>query len=151
MLKSLEALISDWESFKEAKSHPSAETARRSLDTATIALCFESLLVFNGIKATRRVLQCACKLMALVVPLLTDSRWTAEEKTLVLLGLQPLISSGDGERYEDTWEAMILPDEGTGIKKQILQTLLSDTTSRTSTVQALRRNFQRIIWQNADV
>jgi ataxia telangiectasia mutated family protein len=151
MLKSLEALIADWESIKEVKSHPSAETARQSLDTAIIALSFESLLVLNDIKATRRVVQCACKLTALVVPLLTDSRWTPEEKTLVLLGLEPLISNGDANGNEEKWEAMVLPDTGTGIKKQILQSLLSDMTSTMSAAQTLRRDFQRIIWQSADV
>jgi len=151
MLKSLETLTADWESIKEAKIHPSAETARRSLDAAIIALSFESLLVLNGIKATRRVVQCACKLIALVVPLLTDPRWTAEEKALVLLGLEPLISNGDADRDEDKWDAMILPDTGTGIKKQTLHALLSDVTARTSAAQTSRRDFQRIIWQNADV
>jgi len=150
-LKSLEALIAEWESIKEVKSHPPAETARQSLDTAIIALSFESLLVLNSIKATRRVVQCACKLMALVVPLLADSRWTPEEKTLVLLGLEPLISNGDANGNEEKWQAMVLPDTGTGIKKRLLQSLLSDMTSMTSAAQTLRRDFQRIIWQSADV
>jgi ataxia telangiectasia mutated family protein len=151
MLKSLEALIADWESIKEAKTHPSAEKARQSLDTAIILLSFESLLVFNGIKATRRVIQCACKLMGLVMPLLTDSRWTMEEKTLVLLGLEPLTSDGDSDKDEENWEAMVLPDQGTGIKKDTLKSLLSDMTSRISASQTSRRDFQRIVWQNTDV
>jgi ataxia telangiectasia mutated family protein len=151
MLKSLEGVIADWESIKEAKTHPSAEKARRSLDTAVIALSFEFLLVLNGIKATRRVIQCACKLVGLVTPLLTDSRWTVEEKALVLLGLEPLTCNGEGDGNEDKWEAMVLPDKGTGIKKQTLKALLSDTTSRISAAQTLRRDFHRIIWQNVDV
>ena len=150
ILKSLEALITDWISIKEAKTHPSAERARRSLDTAVIALTFESLLVHNGIKATRRVVQCACKLVGLVMPLLTDSRWTVEEKALVLLGLEPLTCNGEADSSEDRWEAMVPPDEGTGIKKQTLRALISET-SRMSAAQTLRRGFQRIIWQNVDV
>jgi serine-protein kinase ATM len=151
ILKSLEALIADWESIKEAKNHPSAEKARQSLDTAVISLSFESLLVLNGIKATRRVIQCASKLVGLVMHFLTDSRWTMEEKTLVLLGLEPLLFNGDSDKDEQKWEAMVLPDQGTGIKKHTLRALLSDMTSRTSAAQTLRRDFQRIVWQNADV
>jgi ataxia telangiectasia mutated family protein len=151
MLKSLDALIAEWESIKETKTHPSAEKARRSLDTAVIGLSFESFLVCNGIKATRRVVQCACKLVGLVTPLLMDSRWTAEEKALVLLGLEPLTRNGEAESNEDKWEAMVIPDEGTGIKKQTLKALLSDVASGTSVAQTLRREFQRIIWQNVDV
>jgi ataxia telangiectasia mutated family protein len=67
------------------------------------------------------------------------------------LGLEPLISDGDANGNEENWEAMVLPDKGTGIKKQVLQSLLSDMISTSSTAQTLRRGFQRIIWQNADV
>jgi ataxia telangiectasia mutated family protein len=151
MLKFLETLVSEWEVIKEDKGHPTAEKARRSLDTAVIALCFESLLALNGTRSNRHVVQCACKLFALATARLTDARWTVAEKALVLLGLEPLTSTGEDERDGERWEAMLPPGMGTGIKTQTLRTLISDRESGHAHMTALRRDFQRIIWQSTDV
>jgi ataxia telangiectasia mutated family protein len=118
---------------------------------AVTALSFESLLILNGMRLNRRVVQCACKLISAVTSLLTDSRWTVEEKALILLGLEPFTSTGDEEKGEGRWKAMLPPDNGTGIKTQTLRALISDKENRKHQVQALRREFQRIIWQSADV
>lgn len=151
MLKSLETLVVEWEAIYDTNTHPSSEKARRSLDIVVIALSFESSLVLNGTKTTRRVVQSACKLMGLVTPLLTNLRWSSEERALIVLGLEPLISSGEPAVDDGGWEAMVPPDEGTGIKKQTLDALVSNAHSETSQRQAIRRDFQRIVWQNADV
>lgn len=148
MLKSLEALIAGWEVIQEANTHPSAEKARQSLDTAVIALSFESLLVLNGTKATRRVMQCGCKLVGLVTPLLVDSRWTLEEKALILLGLEPLTSDGE-ENTDETWEALVPPGKGTGIKTESSRALSTHVHPKATRV--MRRDFQRILWRNVDV
>lgn len=150
MLKSLEALIAQWEALKHAGTHSSAEKARRSLDAAVIALSFESLLVLNGTRVTRRVVQCACKLVGLITAQLTDLRWTIEEKVLILLGLEPLISNGEEHRDAERWEAMIAPNKGTGIKTETLRAFSRDEPG-VKHKQALLRDFQRIVWRNVDV
>lgn len=151
MLKSLEAFIAEWEVIKEGAAHPSVAKARRSLDTAVIALSFESLLRLNGVKSSRRVIQLACKLVGLIVPLLTDSRWTVEEKSIILLGLEPLASSVQHDENDGPWRAMVFPNQGTGIKTQALKTLTSSLRSHANALKGSRREFQRMVWQNSDV
>lgn len=148
MLKSLEALIAGWEVMREANNYPSAEKARQSLDIAVVALSFESLLILNGTKATRRVIQCACKLMEAVTRLLADSQWTLEEKAIILLGLEPLTSNGE-ENTGEPWEALVPPGKGTGIKTGTSRTLYPLVYPKATRV--MKRDFQRILWQNADV
>lgn len=154
MLKYLEALSSDWEAVRDAGGHPVAEKARRYIDMAVVALSFESALVLNGTQSTRRVVQCACKTIGLVSSLLVgDSRWSLEEKALVVLGLEPLTSIGEEEeKYTgERWETLLPPDVGTGIKKEKLKALMADVESSLRSVKARRRAFQKIIWQSADV
>lgn len=146
-LKSLEALVSDWE---DTTSHTTAEKARLSLDVAITALSFESSLVLNGIQADRRVVQHACKLINNMTALLINPRWTAGEKALILLGLDPLISTGNEDYSEDRWDAMLLPDVGSGIKAQTLKHLTSHRENKDS-LGTVRMDFLRVIWQNADV
>jgi ataxia telangiectasia mutated family protein len=148
LLKSLEALLCDWE---DSTTHATAEEARLSLDVAITALSFESALILNGTQANRRVVQCACKLIGIVTELLADPRWTAAEKALILLGLDPLTSMGDGENGADGWDAMLPPDVGSGIKAHTLKRLTFGGENKDTTSIATRTEFLRILWQNADV
>ena len=147
--KRIEELLPEWESVIESNGLPSAEQARQSLDMAIVALSFESLLVFNGITATRSVIQSSSKLMAMIVLLVADSRWTTDEKLFILLALEPLIADGFPNRDDEAWEAMVPPDAGTGIKKKVLETLKSITQSDHK--RKVKFIFQKIIWQNVDV
>ncbi|KAH7923978.1 hypothetical protein BV22DRAFT_1196306 [Leucogyrophana mollusca] len=149
LLKSLEGLVLEWEAMRESSAHPTAEKARQSLDTAITALAFESLLVWNGTRSNRRVLQCASKLITLVTPLMTASKWTMEERVLILHALEPLISNGE-EDASDEWDAMLPPDIGTGIKTQTLRALKLDAEKRRYS-HILRRQFQRVFWGNTDI
>jgi serine-protein kinase ATM len=152
ILKSLEVLMGDWETAREAHISSTAENARRSIDMAVVALSFEALLVSNGTKPNRRVVQAACKLVTSVTHVLMDSRWTAEEKALIMMGLAPLVETGEGETRENVgWEAMLPPDAGTGIKSQTLHKLRRELETQRGLICTLRREFQKIIWQNADV
>lgn len=148
LLKSLEALLCDWE---DNTAHATAEKARLSLDVAITALSFESALILNGTQANRRVVQCACKLVNIVTALLADPRWTAGEKALILLGLDPLISTGNEINGGDGWDAMLPPDVGSGIKAHTLKCLTSNRENKDAILTAMRMDFLRIIWQNADV
>jgi ataxia telangiectasia mutated family protein len=148
LLKSLEALLCDWE---DSPVHVTAERARLSLDVAITALSFESALILNGTQANRRVVQCACKLVSIVSSLLADSRWTVGEKALILLGLDPLTSVGNEDNGGDGWDAMLPPDVGSGIKAHTLKRLTFGRENKDATLAAMRMDFLRIIWQNADV
>jgi serine-protein kinase ATM len=148
LLKSLEALLSDWEGNT---SHTTAEKARLCLDVAITALSFESSLILNGTQANRRVVQCACKLISIVTALTADPRWTAGEKALILLGLDPLITTGNEDNSGDGWDGMLPPDVGSGIKTHTLKRLTFNQDNKDATLAAMRMNFLRIIWQNTDV
>ncbi|RDB20837.1 Serine/threonine-protein kinase TEL1 [Hypsizygus marmoreus] len=147
LLKSLEHLLSEWD---EDGGHPTAETARRTLDMAITALSFESALVLNGTEPNRRLIQCACKLIAIVTALLTDLRWTLAEKAMIVLGLDPLTFT-DSESEEGLWETMSSPNIGSGIKAHILKRLGDSGVKRDAALHATRMNFLRIVWQDADV
>lgn len=147
LLKSLEYLLSEWE---EDNGHPTAEVTRRSLDMAVTALSFESILVLNGTQSNRRLMQCACKLIGIVTTLLTDPRWTPAERVLVYLGLDPLTLTGREFSDEHSWDAMLPPDIGSGIRTQSLCRLVSAANERGS-LRASRMHFLRILWQNTDV
>jgi ataxia telangiectasia mutated family protein len=148
MLKSLDALILEWDG---ANNHSTAEKTRRSIDVAVMAITFESLLVLNGTRSNKRVMQAAGKLLIVIAPILTDSRWTMDELALVLLGFGPLIAVGrEGVDFQK-WEAMLHPGVGTGIKSETLRTLRSVITNNRDRIQGQRRDLQRIIWQDADV
>jgi ataxia telangiectasia mutated family protein len=150
ILKALDSFASVFESIQATNTHPTAEKARQALDLAIIALSFESTLMLNGTRSTRRVIQAACKLFHLVSTLLLDPRWSLEEKALILLGLEPLIAQ-DIEADDEGWEAILPPDTGAGIKTQTLKRLISNDGNGRVHARALRRSLQRIIMQNADV
>jgi ataxia telangiectasia mutated family protein len=149
-LKSLGALASDLENLANSSTHPSAEKSRNSLDWAVAALSFESLLGLNGTRPNRRVIQAACKLMLLVAPLLKDPRWTDSEKSLVLLALEPLTSTGEPEDDDAFSTALLPPDVGSGIKAETLQSLISNQ-GRKGDVIARRVDLQRLICKSTDV
>ncbi|GLB41909.1 putative telomere-length maintenance and DNA damage repair [Lyophyllum shimeji] len=148
LLKSLERLISDWD---ESTAPPTAETARQSLDMAVTALSFESALVVNGTQSDRRLIQCACRLIRIVTALLPDARWTAAEKALISLGLDPLTFLGNASGNEQLWSAMLLPDIGSGIKAQTLSRLSKLGGIGDDELEVSRMSFLRVVWQHADV
>lgn len=129
-----------------------AETCRSLLDLAFTALAFEALLVMNGTRPTRRVIQAACKLVNSVSPLLIDRRWTIEERALILAGLQPLLLQGEElDDGDPAWDAWVMPDEGAGIWQEVLSDLRA--MYRRTKVQRSTdsRAVQRIILQSTDV
>ncbi|KAA1469011.1 hypothetical protein DENSPDRAFT_795376 [Dentipellis sp. KUC8613] len=150
LLKFLETLTMSWEGSTDAALHLAADRARRLLDIAVIAITFDSLLVFNGIRSNRRVVQTACKVVSYITPLLNNRRWTLEERALVLMGFEPLISTA--VEYEDpAWEGLLPPNEGTGIRKQVLKTLIANVEDDSKQILTARRRLQRVIWQSTDV
>ncbi|PFH50273.1 hypothetical protein AMATHDRAFT_41011 [Amanita thiersii Skay4041] len=149
--RSLEAISGEWEMVKDDHIRLTAETARRSLDLAVTALAFESLLIANGIHSSRHVSQAAAKLIASVTLGLRDAPWTIAEKTLITLGLEPLIAFGGNDREILPWEAMLAPNLGTGIRKHILHRLTSQNAAMQDLRAARRTEFLRILWQINDV
>lgn len=129
--------------------HPTAESARRSLDMAVTALCYDSVLVLNGMTSDRRLSRCACKLMGTVIALLPDPHWTTSERALISFGLDPLTFLGDSSEDKLAWTAMLPPDKGSGIKSQLLSRLSSENNDRD--VHSKCSSLLRILWQNTDV
>ncbi|KAI0063978.1 hypothetical protein BV25DRAFT_1837166 [Artomyces pyxidatus] len=133
-----------------ASMQTNAEKARHLLDFSVIALSFESILVYNGIHANRRVLQAAGKLMTNVAGLLTNGTWTAQENALVLLGFQPLVDVG-WEGDESSFQGLLPPQPETGIRKEVLKALTSTAKYQKNQALRLRRELQRILWQTPEI
>ncbi|KAK7025291.1 Serine/threonine-protein kinase Tel1 [Favolaschia claudopus] len=150
LLRSLEALTSDFQALATSAARLTAEKARRSLDWVVVALAFESVLRLNGTRPNRRVIQAACKLLLLVTPLLKDSKWTHSEKAFILLALEPLVFTWPAEDEGEFSIAMLPPDAGSGIKAETLQSLTT-TQGRKGDIVVRRRDLQRIVCKSTDV
>lgn len=150
LLKAMESLNTEWDTFKETNAHPTAEKLRQSLDAVVTAFTFESLLVWNGMRSNRRVLQSAGRVMSLLAPLLTDARWTTDERVLILHALEPLVMNGDEGSTNEEWEAMLGPDLDSGIRSHTLKGLKRNLSEKHHS-HTVRRLFQRVFWANADV
>ncbi|KAG0709334.1 hypothetical protein DFH29DRAFT_870306 [Suillus ampliporus] len=150
LLKAMESLMVEWDTFKETNAHPTAEKLRQSLDAVVTAFAFETLLVWNGMRCNRRVLQSAGRVMSLLAPLLTDARWTADERVLIFHALEPLVMNGEEQSTNEEWEAMLGPDLGSGIRSHTLKGLKRNLSERHLSL-TVRRLFQRVFWANADL
>jgi len=148
--RTIDSLNLEWESTKEDYAHLTAEIARRSLDLAVAALSFEALLMCNGTNNNRRVTQSAAKLVVSVTRALKEAPWTTAEKALVALGLDPLVFIED-EDETVPWQVMLLPNKGTGIRKQVLHRLASRGIMEQERRKAMRIDFLRVLWQISDV
>ncbi|KAI0369207.1 hypothetical protein BV20DRAFT_946724 [Pilatotrama ljubarskyi] len=152
LLKSLEATYGQLPTAEAAQSRPTVEALRFSLDLAVTALFFEGSLLMNGTQSNRRVIQAACRLIGHVSPWLTDKRWEAFERRLLLGALDPL-TLADGEDDDHTgssWEGLVRPGNRTGIRTEVLRKLLA--TSRFDRGDnALRTSLQRCVFRSADV
>ncbi|KAI0358095.1 hypothetical protein OH77DRAFT_1421375 [Trametes cingulata] len=153
LLKSLEATCALLPLPEASQGRPTAETLRGSLDLSMTALFFEGSLLVNGTQSNRRVIQAACKVIGLVSPWLTDKRWEAFERRLLLGALDPLtLADQEEDLHPDSggWEALVPPGERTGIRTEVLQKLLA--TSRSSRADnALRTCLKRCFFRSADV
>ncbi|EIW79348.1 hypothetical protein CONPUDRAFT_74806 [Coniophora puteana RWD-64-598 SS2] len=148
LLSSLETVLSRFEAFAEAKSHLTAEVLRQSLDAAVVSLSFESLMVYNGTRPNKRVIQLAGNVISLIAPLITDSKWTSEERLLILRGLELLISDGTSGNRNVAWDTMLAAGSGTGVKTQ----RSGDSRSRRA-IQSVgsRSRFRQVLWRNPEI
>ncbi|KIJ20941.1 hypothetical protein PAXINDRAFT_125515 [Paxillus involutus ATCC 200175] len=150
LLKAMESLASEWGAVQENKVHPTAERVRQSLDAAITALFFESFLAMNGTQRNRRVVQSAGKVVMLLAPFLTDAKWTAEERLLILKALEPLVVDGDRNDDDEEWEALIGPGLESGIKSHVLRNVKMHVLHH-GHVHIQCRHLQNFLWDNADV
>ncbi|KAF8659897.1 hypothetical protein AX16_001781 [Volvariella volvacea WC 439] len=150
-VKSTEALASRCEGLKETDNLPTAESARAYLDMVIISLSFEALLEINGYQVTRRAVQNAAKVVNIVTSWLLRSKWTLEEKALILHGLDPLIASSKHWRDEASQEVFLKPDAGMGIRLGVFRQLVCAKGAIGHLEDnALRIEFLQAIWQNKD-
>ncbi|KAG5339469.1 hypothetical protein C0989_004155 [Termitomyces sp. Mn162] len=148
LLKTLERMQSQ---LDDQSMHPTAESARHSLDMAVTAVCYDSVLVLNAMQSDRRLVRCTCKVISTVIALLPDLRWTTSERALISFGLDPLTFLEDSSESKLAWTAMVPPDIGSGIKSQLLSQLKSPRTNDNASWSRSHLNLLRILWQNADV
>ncbi|KAL4065878.1 hypothetical protein V8B97DRAFT_1932474 [Scleroderma yunnanense] len=148
--KAMESLVLEWEVAKVINAHLTAEKVRQSLDAAITAIIFESLQTTNGTRSNRRTIQSAGKVVMVLAPLLTHSRWTPEERLLILKALEPLVLDGDSGNNGEEWEAMITPGTESGIKSYVLHAVKA-RLSRDVQARVRRRSLQRVIWENVEI
>ncbi|THH11332.1 hypothetical protein EW145_g727 [Phellinidium pouzarii] len=148
-LKTLESVIPFWDSNVDSSLRPAAESVRRTLDLAVLAVCFESSLVMSGICNNRRSLLTACKLITLIAPHLLDFGWSSEELAILLSSFAPLTSDCSEIELEKKRGALISPGKATGVRGASSKYRMYG--SHRISLQTSRRCLQRIIWQSSDV
>ncbi|CCL98610.1 uncharacterized protein FIBRA_00612 [Fibroporia radiculosa] len=151
LMKNMEELISGGDSHKETSGSVTAEKVRSSLDISLLALSFEATLISNGIRSNRRTIQAACRLIEATVPLISAKRWTLEERTLILAGLEPLVLVDSRHGDVTTWETLVLPDESSGVRQRVLRDIRPAVDCSALQAAAMRRDIQRLIFQSVDV
>ncbi|QRV74291.1 phosphatidylinositol 3- and 4-kinase [Ceratobasidium sp. AG-Ba] len=150
LLKSLESLLAEWESAKDA-SLMSREAARRAVDLICLALWFEASLEFDGMRPNARVIKTACSLVHKLTPCLSAPRWTPEERIVALLGFDAVIDDGEESVDHTPWHGILDPDVDTGIKRRALAQMMHQGKSTAKEKQILRQGLLRNIWQWTDV
>ncbi|KAL4265494.1 hypothetical protein AB1N83_004973, partial [Pleurotus pulmonarius] len=150
-VKFLEPLVAEWELSIEENSYVAADAARRSVDFATVAICYEFLLNYNGVRPNRRVVQLACKVCRVASSLLITTKWNEDEKADILRGLEPLWDSGFNASAPHRIEAMLMPGVDSGINSQVLRSLISKSVKRRTQISVFQDQYRRLIWRSADV
>ncbi|KAG5221128.1 Serine/threonine-protein kinase [Salix suchowensis] len=150
-VKFLEPLVAEWELSIEENGYVAADAARRSIDFATVSICYEFLLNYNGVRPNRRVVQLACKVCRIASSLLITTKWSGDEKADILRGLEPLWDSGFNVSARHRMEAMLLPGFDSGINSQVLRSLTSKSMKPRTRVSVFKDQYRRLIWRSADV
>ncbi|KAI0031450.1 hypothetical protein K488DRAFT_86827 [Vararia minispora EC-137] len=150
ILKFLEALQISIDGTLCGSGQLTDEKCRQLIDAAILAVTFESLLVYNGIRSNAHVLQIACMLLKVVIPALSSNRWTREEQATVLSAFEPLVWDGEDDEDEG-WNGLIGPTRYIGIRREVLRQLTDTARGARARLRRKRHELQRIIWQSADV
>ncbi|CAE6507071.1 unnamed protein product [Rhizoctonia solani] len=148
LLKSLDALLAEWDSAKDV-TLMSREAARRAADLACLALWFEASLVSDGMRANARVIKAACSLVQQIVPCISASRWTTDERAMMLLAFDVLINDGEDTVEHTPWKGILDPDVGTGIKRRALAQMIRRSGPTTEDFR-IRRGLLQKIWRSQD-
>lgn len=150
-MKVTEDLCTSWEASKDVPGFVTAEKVRSHLDVAFLCLCYEAVLVINGIQSTRRTIQAACRLIQTIFPHVSDKRWTSDERSLMLHSLQPLILA-QSELSHEPLEMLASAGPHAGIRQDALRALHASTLAELAERnKRVRRQIQRIILRSVDV
>ncbi|KAI3619791.1 ataxia telangiectasia mutated [Moniliophthora roreri] len=147
LLKSIESMTSQWMTLQENNVQPKVEVARSLLNTAIIALSFESVLCLNGIRWDKRLIRSACELVELVAGSLTNKRWSMAEKAQILLALEPLIGTGVDVGDHVPWVALLPAGPGTGIRDNLSRKQDGETNQS----QFANMEHLRLLWSSMEV
>jgi ataxia telangiectasia mutated family protein len=150
LLKVIETASDELEEHRGSNGQMPAEDARCYLDLAVVSMAFCSSLARNGIKPNRRILQLACKLVTRIVSSLPSSSWTVDEKAYVMHGMAPLVLDEEDDQLP-SWEPMVKPGFGTGIKREALVQLLPRHGKGTAASDGHQGEWRNVLWQDADV
>ncbi|KAI0091661.1 hypothetical protein BDY19DRAFT_638931 [Irpex rosettiformis] len=150
-LKFLDIIAQDWDSQKDILILPTVEKVRSIMDFAITSLLFESSLRVNGTQSNRRVIQAACKVITHALPLLPDQRWTLGELRLLLESFDPLHLIGPRMDVQQPLEVLLPPGRLSGIRTEVLRTLIVDGPLPEARTKTFRRMLQRSLFRSSDV
>lgn len=152
LLKSVESLRNFWDASDADASVVTVEKARRSIDLAVLAVCFEATLQLNGITQNRRTIKDASYLLSAVLPSLSSARFSISDMAVIVQGFEPLVELTNpcfGQRGQKS--ALLAPGAAAGIRKELVPTMDDSQTAIRQTQESLRGALQKIIWQSSDV
>ncbi|KAI4520947.1 hypothetical protein K525DRAFT_239712 [Schizophyllum commune Loenen D] len=129
---------------------PPAETMRREMDVAVIALTFEAMRKDNGIKRDKIVVKRAMKLMCLLTKKLLGHTFMDKELAGILHAFDPLLRSSDpAQEFRTELFASVAP--GAGIRSQLIRRLAFDSSAEGRLKRDTRIAFQRVVWGDNEI
>ncbi|KAL1659015.1 hypothetical protein GGF50DRAFT_66148 [Schizophyllum commune] len=129
---------------------PPAETMRREMDVAVIALTFEAMRKDNGTKRDKIVVKRAMKLMCLLTKKLLGHTFMDKELAGILHAFDPLLRSSDpAQEFRTELFASVAP--GAGIRSQLIRRLAFDSSAEGRLKRDTRIAFQRVVWSDNEI
>ncbi|KAL1684061.1 hypothetical protein EV122DRAFT_200304 [Schizophyllum commune] len=126
---------------------PPAETMRREMDVAVIALTFEAMRKDNGTKRDKIVVKRATKLLCLLTKKLLGHAFMDKELAGILHAFDPLLrSSNPSQEFTTELFASVAP--GAGIRSQLIRRLAFDSSAEGRLKRDTRIAFQRVVWSD---
>ena len=127
------------------------ERADKALGDSISALCFENTLATNGTRPNKRTVQAACKLFCSYMTIVTQARWTWNERVFILASLDPILHLEPTSDDVEPWELLLPPGKDTGIRRDKLRHLTDGIDALASRSAKMRQDFLQVLFQNSDV
>ncbi|KAG9042083.1 Serine/threonine-protein kinase tel1, partial [Tulasnella sp. UAMH 9824] len=113
--KCIDQLTAQWDDSPDIRMIHFSQI-RSALETAVLALQFETSLRMQGIRANRKLMRSAYELILRLMENMVAKSWKDPEKALMLMALDPLVSEGGEVDQMAPFEVITKPGRSSGLR-----------------------------------